>query len=109
MSVYALKGKKRPDIKCVLYHAPFFNINASGVVCMGTVDIDFSPNTTLSEFISKWETYFFNSYFSHVAAGAANTTKQNIILLWNDMIESGKPFPEEELKPTIFTIKEIIK
>ncbi|SEH94626.1 PRTRC system protein B [Paenimyroides aquimaris] len=96
LTVFALASDRRPTEKTPLHYAPFFNIYEKGNVCMGTVSIDIKNSASVEEFIQAWEHYFFNSYFSHSLV--ANLTRQNIVNLWKDLVNTGKPFPKEALK-----------
>lgn len=96
LHVYALKGKSKPNANTPLYHAPYFNIYDSGNVCMGTVQITIDRFTRLEDFISKWETYFFNSYFSHTI-GNHSGAKIDLVSLWREQLATGKPFPSDML------------
>ncbi len=107
LMVFALPNDRRPTEKTVLYYAPFFNIYEKGNVCMGTVSIDIKKSASVEEFISAWEHYFFNSYFSHTLC--ENLTKKNIVNLWKDLVNSNKPFPKEVLKPKNKTIKNLLQ
>jgi PRTRC genetic system protein B len=66
LTVFALTSDKRPTEKTALYHAPFFNVYENGNVCMGTVNVDIKNSASVEEFIHAWESYFFNSRFSHL-------------------------------------------
>jgi PRTRC genetic system protein B len=79
LTLYAIKGKAKPNENTALYHAPFFNIYGNGGVCMGTVNINTGQLTSLEDFMAGWETYFFGSYFSHSINGIAvpNQTSPN--------------------------------
>ena len=105
--IFALNGKKRPDSHTLLYHAPFFNVHEDASVCMGDVRIDFAPDATLQGFMAGWQDHFFNSYFSHMIA-SQSPVKINIIDLWKKLINTGKPFPLNVLKPTNLTINDIL-
>ena len=96
LDIFALKGKGKPSAKTALYHAPFFNIHATGNVCMGTVVISIDRNTALEDFMTQWERYFFNSYFSHTINGERGIN-MNIIQLWQEQVETGREFPQEVL------------
>jgi PRTRC genetic system protein B len=108
LSVYGLTGKAKPNEKTKLCHAPYLNIYGSGQVCMGTVQINIEKSTCLEEFTKTWEQYFFNSNFSHSISGN-NSTKSNTTELWRSLAGTGKPFPQEELIKTSFTLKSIIQ
>ena len=106
LTVFALASDRRPTEKTPLHYAPFFNIYEKGNVCMGTVSIDIKNSASVEEFIQAWEHYFFNSYFSHSLC--ENLTKQNIINLWKDLINTDKPFPKEALKKNNKTLKNLL-
>lgn len=95
LNVYAIKGKVKPTEKSPLYHAPFFNLYETGNVCMGTVNIEIGRFTSLEEFMSKWETYFFNSYFSHTIGN--HHKSEDLVELWQSLAGTGKGFPQEQL------------
>lgn len=108
LSVFALFSGRRPTEKTPLYYAPFFNIYENGSVCMGTVNIDIQNSASVEEFIYAWESYFFNSYFSHLL-GNYNPIKGNCVNLWKDLIDTDKSFPKEVLKPNNSTLKNLLR
>ncbi|MBO9676319.1 MAG: PRTRC system protein B [Sphingobacteriaceae bacterium] len=108
LSVYALKADRRPTDKTPLYHAPFFNVNSGGVVCMGSVDVNIKKTTSLEEFTTAWENYFFNSYFSHLME-SHNPVKGNAVSLWKRLIGNDKPFPKEKLVQSSKTLKNLLQ
>lgn len=105
--VYALHTKSRPRLNMPLYYAPFFNVSRNGGVCMGTVDVQVKQATSLEEFMQLWENYFFHSYFSHIL-GDYNPIKENLVLLWKRLVQTGEVFPENVLKKTENTLKNLI-
>jgi PRTRC genetic system protein B len=107
LSIFALKGKAKPTLTSKLYHAPFLNIYSGGSVCMGTVNIDINPDTALEDFIGKWQDYFFDSNFSHSINGNSNT-RTNTTELWRSLAGSDKPFPQVQLIPTGYNLKQIL-
>ncbi len=106
LAVFALASNRRPTEKTPLHYAPFFNIYEKGNVCMGTVNIDIKNSASVEEFTQAWEHYFFNSYFSHSLV--ANLTRQNIVNLWKDLVNTDKPFPKEVLKKNNKTLKNLL-
>jgi PRTRC genetic system protein B len=94
--VYALRSNRRPVKGTKLYNAPFFNVFEKGNVCLGTVDVQISRSASLEVFTQKWESYFFNSYFSHLV-GDYNPIRGNCVSLWNSLIGTTVPFPMEVL------------
>ena len=107
LSVFALSSDRRPIEKTPLHYAPFFNVYENGNVCMGTVNIDIQNSASVEEFIQAWESYFFNSYFSHLL-GNYNPIKGNCVTMWKDLIGTENPFPKEELKPNNKTLKNLL-
>ncbi|UOE47890.1 PRTRC system protein B [Mucilaginibacter sp. SMC90] len=108
LSVYALKGNRKPLLNSPVFHAPYFNMYGDGRVCMGTVDLKIDAFTCLEDFIRLWEDYFFNSYFSHTIDGGSNAGK-NIVQLWQEQAAMGQKFPEEQLISTGKTLVQIIR
>lgn len=107
LSVYALTDNKKPGLKSLLYHAPYFNVYNSGEVCMGTVDIEIDGNFGLEDFIAQWQKYFFNSKFSHVI-GETSPVKVNIVQLWQGLHNNRKKFPVKTLVKHSITIKNLL-
>ncbi len=107
LTVFAIKGSKKPTHSTPLYHAPFFNIYADGNVCMGTVDTDIPGDCCLEDFIQHWENYFWNSYFSHMMEGF-NPVNGNMVLLWKELLQSGEDFPASVLRKTNYTLQNIL-
>jgi len=107
LNVYALTSNKRPSKMTKLYCAPFFNVHESGGVCMGTVDVEIGGTASLEQFMSKWEHYFFNSNFSHLME-QHNPINGNCVMLWKNLVNTGKPFPTEVLKPITKTLKNLL-
>ncbi len=107
LSVFALGINKRPTMQTKLFHAPFFNVYQNGNVCMGTVDISVEQESCLEDFIKKWEDNFWNSYFSHLMDGFT-PVKENIVLLWQELINKQEPFPVSVLKHNNKKLKNLL-
>ncbi|KGO93620.1 PRTRC system protein B [Flavobacterium subsaxonicum] len=105
--IFAMDGVEAIEEQTPLYRAPFFNIYDDGRVCMGTVSVDVRPDCLLQEFMQLWESYFFNSYFSHLLGGKS-PVRGNIIQLWQSLIGSGKAFPIPELVKNGRTLKKLL-
>ncbi len=108
VQVFALKGKAKPTADTALYNAPFFNLYQDGRVCMGTVNISIDRQTCLEDFMAQWETYFFNSYFTHTL-GEHRHCKGNLIQLWQGQVGTGQDFPQDELIKNGKTLKDLIR
>lgn len=107
LSVFALVSDRRPTEKTALHYTPFFNVYENGNVCMGTVTIDIQNSASVEEFIQAWESYFFNSYFSHLL-GNYNPIKGNCVTIWKELIGTDKAFPREVLKPNSKTLENLL-
>lgn len=107
LNVYAIKGKVKPTEKTALFHAPFFNLHDNGLVCMGTVNIQIDRFTALEEFISKWQAYFFNSYFSHTIGN--HQKSEDLVSLWQALIDTGQDFPQDRLAKHYYSFKSLFQ
>jgi PRTRC genetic system protein B len=107
LAVYAVKGNKKPCSKTKLFHAPYFNIYKEGRVCMGTVRVNITESARLEDFMAQWENYFWNSYFSHLM-GEFNPVTENIVQLWQAQVATDSSFPVQILKPTNFTLQNLL-
>ena len=107
LKIFALSSNRRPTEKTHLFYAPFFNVYVDGNVCMGTVDVNIQNSNSLEEFTTKWEDYFFNSYFSHLM-NEHNPINGNCVNLWKSLINYDKPFPKEALKKANRTLKNLL-
>jgi PRTRC genetic system protein B len=107
LSVFALKGNRKPLLNTPLFHAPYFNMHPDGKVCMGTVRLKIDGDTCLEDFIGLWESYFFNSYFSHTIEGGSLCAK-NIVQIWQEQLKKGSPFPEIHLTKSGKTLADLI-
>jgi PRTRC genetic system protein B len=108
LQVFALKGKTKPNADTPLYYAPLFNLSQDGGVCMGTVNVQIDRQTALEQFMTQWEGYFFNSYFTHTL-GNHRHCKGNLIHLWQGQVGTGRNFPQDELIKNGKTIKDLIR
>lgn len=107
LHLYALSSNRKPTINTPLLYAPFFNVYEDGSVCMGTVDIATAETGSVNELMILWENYFFNSYFSHLMADH-NPVNGNCVMLWENLIGTGKSFPSEMLLKTAKKLKDIL-
>lgn len=107
LSVFAMKGNRRPKESTVLYHAPFLNTYENGRVCMGTVNVNFQGSGSVQEFTQAWEDYYFNSYFSHQIGGQRGRNG-DVKSLWKRLLETGEKFPNELLYKNNRTLKDLL-
>lgn len=99
LSVFAVKGRKKPSLSTQIFHAPYMNLFEDGDMCLGNVVL---PKPEPCN-VPACEAAFFQSYFTH-----ANTSKQvnypgGIYSLWIDLLkpegDGSSVFPEEVLVP----------
>ncbi|GAA0536905.1 hypothetical protein GCM10009415_18400 [Chitinophaga japonensis] len=107
LSLYALKGRKRPNADTQLFHAPFFNVHENGNVCMGTADVSFDKDCTLESFIEQWHNLFYNTYFSHLFTRHI-PCRSNPVNLWKMLVNKGSRFPEDELVDSRIKLKNLL-
>lgn len=105
LSVWALKTQPKSTSESI-FHAPFFNTSATGLVCMGNAKFS-SDSMDYIEVMKVAETAFFNSYFTHSAN--SNLLKINYSELMLEHFKS-KPdtFPSKQLYPASKTINSIL-
>lgn len=108
LEVFAIKDVKKLTLETPLYYAPYFNVYKSGNVCMGTVDIEIDNDSSLEEFISTWQTFFFESKFSHLV-DSYNPVSVNIVELWQNQVKTKHDFPLSVLKSSGKKLKDILK
>lgn len=104
--LYAYTQTGKPTGDTPLFHAPFFNLYEDGSVCMGDVKIEFSADCSLEDFITGWQRYFFNSYFSHTISDLY--TIDDIIPMWRSLSGEECDFPIGKLKPAYITLNDLL-
>lgn len=107
LSLFAIKGKDKPELKTSLHHAPFLNTYGTGKICMGNVSIEPDICGSMEQFIEFWQNAFFNSLFSHVI-GSHRICRSEVTSLMNKLLEK-KTFPAEELIRTGKNLADILK
>lgn len=105
LSVFAVKGKRRPSLKTKLFKGPFHNTSGNGLVCLGTAG-DTKPRKFLQDELARWERRFFGSNFTHGGDNIAKGYNINLVL----KTAQKKPFNESALAPSSFkTVEGLIK
>ncbi|SOD80837.1 PRTRC system protein B [Spirosoma fluviale] len=107
LTLFALPTDEKPTADTPMFQAPFFNVYGHGPVCMGSVNVRIKRSASLENFMSAWESYFFNSYFSHTIR--ESPINGNIVLFWQNQIASQEPFPASVLKATSYKVKDLIR
>jgi PRTRC genetic system protein B len=101
--VWAVKGSQRPTLATSLLQAPYFNVDANGHICQGSVP---KPDGTTAEKIDAWNDAFFHSYFTHpnVAAKLLRYPGGSYAF-WRDMLDRRfARFPQRVLVPMDTTL-----
>lgn len=101
--VWAVKGSQRPTPATPLFQAPYFNVDAKGHVCQGSVP---RPDGTTTEKIEAWNDAFFRSYFTHPNVSAKLVAyRGGGFGFWRDMLDRrfGR-FPQRVLVPMNLTL-----
>jgi len=106
--VYGFKGNERPAPDTLLFQAPFYNVDQSGQICAGNVEI---PKSTTAERIAAWNDAFFRSYFAHANYDGVVNYKGDVTALWRDLLDGqfGAELPEEAMKPDPFPLDTLIR
>lgn len=105
--VFAVLGNKKPTADTELYHAPYFNINSSGMLCTGNAKL---PDSIQSSAFGEWESMFFKSYFTHHSRPNVIKSKLSFVEFWKWLSETNKPFPESALyKTDELTVRDILE
>ena len=105
--VRALKRDERPRGETPLKTAPYWNCDAAGRVCLGSMRV---PDDTTVESIAGWQAGFFRSRFTH-ANGAVRITSHpgGFIALWKSLKNSQLPFPTEFLTDAKETLRQFVE
>lgn len=106
-SVFAYKGAQRPQPDTPLFHAPFYNVDRTGSICVGNVSV---PKSTAAERIAAWNDAFFRSYFSHANYDGVVDHPDDATGLWRALLggRPGEAFPEQVLKPCRMRLADLL-
>ena len=106
MSVFAVKGNKRPEAGTPIYHAPLMNVYEDGTLCMGSMS---RPNSTLADSIALWEQSFWDAAFSHPNHAKAVIYKGGLHAFSIDLLDGKfRKFPDRVLRPMKITLQDIV-
>ena len=94
LQIRALVEDRRPTSATALKVAPYYNVNANGLVCQGTMR---SPDEASVASMAQWEKSFFESEFTHIyGSGHFTDHAGGIAGLWMSLV-GRKAFPAGEL------------
>ena len=103
--VRAMATNSRPSSETPMKTAPYWNTDARGLVCAGSMRV---PESADIASIPGWEGAYFQSEFTH-AAGAVRLTSHpgGFIGLWRSLVGS-KRFPVQYLTDAGETVQEFV-
>lgn len=92
--IRALCSNRRPDADTPLSVAPYYNVNAAGLVCQGSMR---APRQGTVDSIPEWEAAFFGSEFTHLYGGGRFTRHAGgVAALWTHLAGATR-FPTRTL------------
>ena len=105
--VRALERDERPTAETLLKTAPYWNCDATGRVCLGSMCV---PDDATAESIATWQAGFFRSQFTH-ANGAVRLTSYpgGFISLWKSLKNNQLFFPTEFLTDAKETLRQFVE
>jgi PRTRC genetic system protein B len=106
LDVRAVACFDRPGPNTPLYRAPYWNVNDSGDVCLGSTRV---PHQATVDSLPRWESAFFESEFTHPnAANKLTVHPGGFVGLWKSLIGKRK-FPTEYLADAKENLGQFIK
>ncbi|MBZ5685516.1 MAG: PRTRC system protein B [Acidobacteriia bacterium] len=105
--VRALGGDCRPRATTRLKNAPYWNTDANGRVCLGSMRV---PGETKVGSLSGWENAYFASEFTH-PSGAVRLTShpRGFLGLWSSLAAGKRNFPVKFLADSKQTLQEFLE
>ena len=104
--VRALAENRRPNSDTRLRNAPYWNTDAQGRVCLGSMRV---PEDVTANTIAAWEAAYFTSEFTHPSGAVRLTTHSGGFLgLWSGLAHR-KRFPVRFLADSKQTLLDFIE
>jgi PRTRC genetic system protein B len=104
--VRALRGNRRPNSNTRLKNAPYWNTDAQGRVCLGTMRV---PEEVSASRLEGWEQAYFASEFTHPSGAVRLTTHLGGFLgLWSSLVGRNRQFPVKLLADSRQTLQEFV-
>jgi PRTRC genetic system protein B len=105
--VRALAENRRPAAATPLKNAPYWNTDADGRVCLGSMRV---PEEVSVGSLSGWEEAYFASEFTHPSGAVRLTTHPGCFLgLWSSLAGQRHNFPVTFLSDSKQTLQEFIE
>lgn len=103
--VQALAINERPVADTPLFKAPYWNTDADGRVCLGSMK---RPGTVSVESLRRWEDGYFGSLFTG-QNGGGQLAKGGLVKLWKGLADTRRLFPMNRLIPAKQTLAEFVR
>ena len=105
--VRALAEGRRPTATTRLKNAPYWNTDARGQVCLGSMRV---PEEKSVGSLSGWENAYFASEFTHPSGAVRLTTHASGFLgLWSSLAGKKRTFPVKFLADSKQTLQEFVQ
>jgi PRTRC genetic system protein B len=105
--VRALSEDCRPKANTRLKNAPYWNTDAQGRVCLGSMRV---PEQASASSLSGWEEAYFASEFTHPSGAVRLTTHPGGFLgLWSRLAGRKRNFPVKFLADSKQTLQEFVQ
>ena len=89
--VRALAENRRPRADTRLRNAPYWNTDAQGRVCLGSMRV---PDEVSAASLRGWEDAYFASEFTHPSGAVRLTTHpRGFVALWSSLVGRKRRFP----------------
>jgi PRTRC genetic system protein B len=104
--VRALRENRRPKSDTRLMNAPYWNTDAQGRVCLGSMRV---PEEVSASSLRVWEEAYFASEFTH-PSGAVRLTSHTggFVGFWSSLVGRKRRFPVKFLADSEQTLEEFI-
>jgi PRTRC genetic system protein B len=104
--VRALRENRRPKSDTRLMNAPYWNTDAEGRVCLGSMRV---PEEVSASSLRGWEEAYFASEFTHPTGAARLATHPGgFLALWSSLVGRKRLFPVKFLVDSRQTLQEFI-
>jgi PRTRC genetic system protein B len=105
--VRALAENRRPNANTRLFNAPYWNTDAQGRVCLGSMRV---PDQTGVASLARWEDAYFASEFTHPSGAVRLTTHPGGFLgLWSSLAGRKRAFAVRFLAESKQTLQEFVE
>ena len=92
--------------RTILYRAPFHNLYESNKICLGTAFPKY-PDKTYYGFMKAWEIAFFNSVFTHLIDKSPITKRENLNVIFQNIVNTDQKFPLDVLVNTKMKLRSL--